>query len=250
MRRLATLAGVLALGLAAIAYAEEIEGGNDSEKLTGTAQSDQIDGGRGDDTIEGLGGDDTLDGGGDDDRIDGGEGADNVFGAGCDVGELGRLCDNVGHDTLYGGPGDDEVRANKCMTNPNCQTATNISTGTWMHGGAGADVVLGAEARDVAWGDADDDKVRTFVGRDSLIGGEGNDRLDGGEGNDRIWGQPGNDVLTGGRGGDRLSGQQGNDRINARDGARDRVLCGAGKDRAIVDKKDLVRRGCERVSRR
>jgi hypothetical protein len=38
--------------------------------------------------------------------------------------------------------------------------------------------------------------------------------------------------------------------ITSRGGGRDRVLCGRGRDRVIADRKDRVRGGCERVSRR
>jgi hypothetical protein len=38
--------------------------------------------------------------------------------------------------------------------------------------------------------------------------------------------------------------------IRARDGQRDEVTCGSGRDRVIADKRDRVRRSCERVRRR
>ena len=79
-------------------------------------------------------------------------------------------------------------------------------------------------------------------GNDTLFGLAGNDRLLGGLGNDRLVGGPGLDTLLGGAG---------NDRFESRDGVRDRVSCGAGKrDLAIVDRKDIVSRDCERVRRR
>ena len=103
--RIATLAGVLVLGLGAFAIAEEIEGTDEPDTINGTEQADSIEGGRGEDTINGLGGDDTLDGNGDNDVIKGGDGNDKLFGAGCEVGELGRICDNVGRDRLHGRAG-------------------------------------------------------------------------------------------------------------------------------------------------
>jgi Ca2+-binding RTX toxin-like protein len=45
-----------------------------------------------------------------------------------------------------------------------------------------------------------------------------------------------------------LDGGAGNDRISARDGERDRVRCGPGRDTAIVDRGDRVK-GCEVVKR-
>jgi Ca2+-binding RTX toxin-like protein len=225
---IAVFAGVLVLGLGAYAIAEEIEGTDEPDTINGTEQADQIEGGRGEDKINGLGGDDTLDGNGDNDVIKGGDGNDKLFGAGCEVGELGRICDNVGRDTLHGRAGDDDLRANECMNLPDCQEATNISLGTRQTGGPGNDRMLGAEKRDVLRGGRGDDTGRGFLGRDRLHGGPGNDTLDGGAGRDRIY------------------GNGGKDRIEARDGKRDRIRCGKGRDRAFIDSKDRVR-GCERV---
>jgi Ca2+-binding RTX toxin-like protein len=72
-----------------------------------------------------------------------------------------------------------------------------------------------------------------------LLGGKGNDVLSGG---------PGNDVLDGGTGLDRLYGGPGNDTLRARDGQRDVVDCGPGRDAATVDRLDRVS-GCEIVRR-
>ncbi len=229
--RIATLIGVLVLGLGGLAIADEFEGTDDGDTLNGTEQADQMEGGRGDDTLNGLGGDDTIDGGGDNDTLDGGEGNDKVFGAGCEFGSeegLGRICDNVGRDKLRGGPGDDDLRANECMDQPDCQDATNISLGTRMRGDDGNDLLLGAERRDVLRAGPGNDKASGFLGRDRIRGGAGNDRLDGGAGRDVVRGGPGKD------------------RIEARDGKRDRVNCGRGRDRAKVDSKDRVI-DCERV---
>ena len=85
------------------------------------------------------------------------------------------------------------------------------------------------------------DQIDGLGGKDRLKGRGGDDCLDGGNGNDR---------LGGGAGKDELAGGSGRDRISARDGARDRVDCGKGKgDRAKVDRKDKVRKNCERVKR-
>jgi Ca2+-binding RTX toxin-like protein len=70
--------------------------------------------------------------------------------------------------------------------------------------------------------------------------------LDGGAGNDRVAGSSGNDTLIGGTGADTLNGGAGADTINVRDGKRDTVRCGPGKDRARADKRDRLH-GCERV---
>lgn len=95
------------------------------------------------------------------------------------------------------------------------------------------------------------DRLKGAGGDDCLDGGKGNDRLGGGRDADKLVGGAGNDRLRGGRGTDKLVGGGGNDRLSARDGVRDRVVCGRGKrDRAKVDRKDKVRKNCERVKRR
>lgn len=90
----------------------------------------------------------------------------------------------------------------------------------------------------------------TFVGTsapDRASGAKGQDRLRGRDGADCLAGQGGRDIVVGGRGADRLKGGAGNDRLRARDGIRDLVACGRGRDdRAVVDRIDRVRR-CERV---
>jgi hemolysin type calcium-binding protein len=82
----------------------------------------------------------------------------------------------------------------------------------------------------------------------------GNDKLLGsGAGSIGPWpillflqGGEGNDLLRGGAAADVLYGDQGRDRINSVDGVRDQVDCGAGRDRATVDRIDHVRK-CEKV---
>jgi TolB protein len=67
---------------------------------------------------------------------------------------------------------------------------------------------------------------------------------------DLVCGVDGNDVLMGGPGHDRLLGGFGRDTIRARDGERDIVGCGAGRDDVVADRIDLVGIDCERVRRR
>lgn len=93
--------------------------------------------------------------------------------------------------------------------------------------------------------------VKTVVGTngpDVLRGGSRGDKLYGKGGNDRLFGLGGNDLLVGGPGADLLVGGAGNDRLGARDGARDTVRCGPGRDIAVVDAQDRVR-SCESVLR-
>ena len=79
-----------------------------------------------------------------------------------------------------------------------------------------------------------------------LRGGRGNDSAQGFLGRDKVNGGPGDDTLDGGGGRDRVNGFGGSDQIEARDGKRDRIRCGKGRDSAKVDSKDRVR-GCEQV---
>lgn len=89
----------------------------------------------------------------------------------------------------------------------------------------------------------------TIVGSrqgDALKGTSGADRLYGKSGADRLFGLGGRDLLVGGSGRDHLDGGTGDDRILARDSAADTVVCGRGRDRAVVDTADITRR-CEEV---
>jgi len=66
---------------------------------------------------------------------------------------------------------------------------------------------------------------------DGLYGGSADDLLEGGAGNDRI---------DGGRGNDTIKGGGRDDNITARDGDRDQIRCGSGKDRVEADLRDVV----------
>ena len=80
-------------------------------------------------------------------------------------------------------------------------------------------------------------------GDDNTSGTSGDDRMSGEQGDD------GADDLNGGKGDDDINGGPGNDVINSRDGQRDVVNCGAGRDRVRADRKDRVARNCESVKR-
>jgi hypothetical protein len=158
-------------------------------------------------------------------------------------------------------------------------SARRLTNDCRITGTAGADVLDGTTERDVIrglggndvihanpgdrpnayYGRLDDDRVDAGPGNDVVyaargtdvvLGGPGDDRLDGGRGADRLSGGPGNDTLTGGRYFDLLSGGSGNDRILARDGFKDRIACGPGRDTVDADRHDVVARDCEVVRRR
>jgi hypothetical protein len=108
-----------------------------------------------------------------------------------------------------------------------------------LTGDGAGEVIVGFGARD---------RLRGRGGHDCLIGGKGGDRLDGEEGNDRLTGGSGGDVLVDREGFNAFDAGRGNDYVNARNGVREPVLCGRGRDRARVDRRDRVR-SCERLSR-
>lgn len=91
--------------------------------------------------------------------------------------------------------------------------------------------------------------IRGTAKADTLVGTQGADTMYGLAGKDWLRGLGGNDVLVGGPGRDTVSGGAGNDRIAARDQERDKIFCGLGKDRAVVDANDSVYGDCESVSR-
>lgn len=98
----------------------------------------------------------------------------------------------------------------------------------------------GTESGDEIEGQAGDDEIDGEAGDDELCGRSGDDDINGGAGDDDI---------SGGRGHDRISGGRGNDHIFVRDGERDRVTCGPGRDTVRADKRDAVAKDCEKVAR-
>lgn len=214
------LAATGAVLLVSLTSAADSKGTTGSDKLRGTEGADTIDALAGDDYVAGLGGDDVLNGGPDSDSIDGGPGDDRVYGASCQYGDqdIGRYCDNPGHELLLGGDGDDLVQVNDCVAK-GCSDDRNIGLDSILEGGAG---------------------------NDRLTGGDGGDTLRGGPGVDTLVGLAGDDRLRGGHGEDILDAGSGNDHVFARDGQRDTIDCGPGKDMARADEQDVLI-GCERV---
>jgi hypothetical protein len=126
--------------------------------------------------------------------------------------------------------------------------------GPYLVGTPGPDILVGTALRntlsgragaDCLFGLAGDDKLIGGTGNDLLTGGAGDDRLNGDAGDDRLKGGNGNDTLTPGAGKDRVEAGGGHDTISARDGARDTIDCGAGRDKVVADRNDTVR-NCER----
>ena len=131
---------------------------------------------------------------------------------------------------------------------PRADRICGLGGGDTISGLGGNDILFGDQCARVAalpaaFAAARDD------GNDRLSGGAGNDTLSGGGGNDTLSGDAGNDTLTGGAGTNRYNAGTGADRVNARNGRRETVDCGPGRDSATLDTSDVAR-GCERVVRR
>jgi Ca2+-binding RTX toxin-like protein len=112
-------------------------------------------------------------------------------------------------------------------------------------GGSTGDVIRGTAEADELYGLAGNDRMYGGRGADLIIGSFGNDLLEGGPGGDVLLGGPGQDKLVGGPGRDTLIGGPGNDLIVAKDGARDFVDCGPGRDQIIRDPFDHIE-NCEK----
>lgn len=148
--------------------------------------------------------------------------------------------------------------AGKCQVVKNGTGAddslSGFGNGDVLNGLGGADSLFGALGDDCLNGDAGDDWLSGGDGSDDLRGGSGNDTLHGGNGNDTLSGESGNDVLNGGSGNDTIDAAKGldsvkagsgNDTIKAKDGKRETIDCGAGRDTVTADRTDKLK-GCER----
>jgi metallophosphoesterase (TIGR03767 family) len=82
-----------------------------------------------------------------------------------------------------------------------------------------------------------------------VVGSRKADKLRGSRESDLIVARGGKDKIRPRGAGDCVFAGRGADRINARDGLRDRIRCGRGRDVAHVDRRDRVK-GCERVVRK
>jgi Tol biopolymer transport system component len=92
-----------------------------------------------------------------------------------------------------------------------------------LRGTAGNDVLVGTSGNDRICGFGGNDVIRGRGGDDVILGGDGNDTLLGGAGRDLVFGGRGNDTLLG------------------RDGTRDVLDGGPGRDRIRADHADTVR---------
>jgi Ca2+-binding RTX toxin-like protein len=102
----------------------------------------------------------------------------------------------------------------------------------------------GTDGHDVLFGTHSADQIYGYGGDDIISGLRGSDLIYGGRGEDALWGSYGADNLYGRSGTDDLHGMGGDDYISAKDGRRELVDCGPGRDWFNTDSFDVVR-NCE-----
>ena len=162
-------------------------------------------------------------------RLEGTLAGDEIFGfAGHD-----RITGFAGQDCIDGGRGDERINGG--------------DDNDRLIGGGGMDAIDGDDGRDELFGGFGNDRLEGRHGRDMIAGGVGNDRILGGPDADRLFGEAGKDRIIGGDGRNHIDGGAGNDSIESRNGERDRVVCGKGRDRVRADSIDRLN-GCERVT--
>jgi Ca2+-binding RTX toxin-like protein len=250
---------------------DTIDGGGGNDVIRGGRGDDAIQGGPGLDDIFGEGGSDDIHGGTNTDLVYGGDGADEIFGddgsetsianppdaglfggPGWDVIWGGKGVDLVlgeeGPDILLGGVGNDQLDGGADPDHLFGGSDTDKLKGgdedDRMFGDAGNDELLGGAAGDELHGDAGndellggtaDDELRGGTGNDMTAGESGSDDLHGGGGPDVMTGNIGDDKLTGGGDRDDMRGSDGKDVLFAKDGLKDKVAGGPGRDKAKRD---------------
>jgi Ca2+-binding RTX toxin-like protein len=126
----------------------------------------------------------------------------------------------AGNDTIGGGSGRDR-----------------------LVGGFGTDTLSGDVGRDLLSGGRDDDVEHGGLGNDRIFANQGVDEEFGGPGADQLWALARVDVDTSSgpdTTGDTLHGGAGPDTFRTRDGEADKIDCGDGHDRALLDQQDVI----------
>ncbi len=223
---------IAALLVLAVSVSSAGAGGMGGRDVDGSGKHDVLLGGPRGDTLRGHGGNDRIEGRGGNDTLFGGHGSDVLLGGPGDDRILSRDGDR---DSISCGPGNDAVVADKDdQVAGDCQQVDRPPTASAPQGPQSPS----SSGR----------TIRGTSRSDTLSGGEGNDRIYGEGGNDRLFGRGGNDMIDTGAGDDIVDAGPGDDTVAAADGRRDRVLCGPGRDRAVVDQADQVSQ-CETVER-
>ncbi len=120
------------------------------------------------------------------------------------------------------------VNDNARVSVPTGTSQSGDTSGVYLNGGSGSDMLWGSAGNDILEGGEGDylDALNGGWGDDLLLGGEGSDALDGDAtywgridvtryGQDRLYGGRGNDVLFGGGNNDLLFGDEGDDLLDA-----------------------------------
>jgi hypothetical protein len=147
--------------------------------------------------------------------------------------------------------GDNFLEADTAWASAACGPYRWLPCQARIRGGEGVDVVFANDV-DKTWFEGDEPSIvyggpgadYLYAGKagSRLIGGLGDDMLIGGAGRDMISGGGGRDTIRGGLRADELRGGARADTFYARDGYRDRVFGGKGRDSAHVDRPlDRVR---------
>jgi Tol biopolymer transport system component len=207
-----------------------IVGTFDRDDLVGTPTGDTICALTGPDRIRAFGGADQIDAGPGNDRVYPGPGRDQI--------DL-----RAGYDFVDARDG--ERDAIRCGGEPDVILVDSIDEFD-----RNCEVVVRSDLRCSTLGTIRSDEIAGTACGDSICSLAGNDTIRADKGADSVDGGGGNDTITGGLGRDLLLGGAGYDTIQARDGARDRVQCGANFDVVLADKSDDVARDCERITRR
>ena len=144
---------------------------------------------------------------------------------------------------------------------PKPQACSPNRDGKTIFGTQGNDVLRGTGGNDRIFGFGGNDRIIGGNGEDQVIGGDGSDTIYGGpcgdtikagDGNNRVYGGSGGDVIDGGKGRDLIVGGGGEDvmmgiggrdRLIAKDGRKDIVNGGSGRDVCSTDRKDK-KAGC------
>lgn len=205
---------------------DRIWGGEDGT-VDGTSDSndDLILAGSGGDDVDAGTGADVVQGGGGRDFIVGGSGNDEILSAAWGFGQEGddSLISDRGEVTLFGGPGNDELR----FTSPYLWSVKLVGNdgSDFLWGGNGDDVLFGGNTSGPDDDNAENhDTIHARDGDDYLSGGIGQDNLRGQRGRDVIQGGDDADDVLGGRGPDRVLGEAGDDRV--RGGRKQDVVVG------------------------
>jgi hypothetical protein len=171
-------------------------------------------------------------------RLQGGAGEDRLEG-----GELRQAgCSNCNSSELVGGLGDDRmIGANRPYDVVSYRDRVSRVVVS-LRDGTGGDPALGEHdvfsAVRGALGGAGNDRIIGDRYANQLSGRQGNDVMRGNRGADSVAGGGGDDVIDGGRGRDSFFGDRGDDTLLSRDGFRDSLFGGFGKDRAHRDGLD------------